>query len=120
MNGGVFDNTGKILREISAPESMFALQARPGQFVIEGEVDDRTQKVKFDGISRSLALDGVKRGQPINPRIVKKTKAEIKADNPPRPVIPEEEKVKHIKKKDWDALEQTLTSILDRLTALEP
>lgn len=84
----------KILRTGSCPPSMLSIQARPGEKVIEGIAKDHTQKMQGN-------------------KVVDKTAAEIEADNPTPQPIPEDEKQKHIKKKDWDG-------ILARLEALEP
>ena len=83
------DSTGKILRSGSCPMSMLAIQAGPGETVIEGKLpdgtDDRTQKIKGD-------------------QVVDKTPAEIEADNPTPVPIPKEDKIKSVQNKDWDDL----------------
>lgn len=88
----------KILRTGSCPASMMSIQAGPGQKVKEGKLrdgtDDSTQKMQGD-------------------QVADKTPEEIEKENPTRPPIPEDEKTKHIKNKDWD-------DILLRLAALEP
>lgn len=83
----------KILRTGACPASMMKKQAGPGERVREGVADDLTQKMQGD-------------------QVVDKTPEEIEADNPTPPPIQEEEKVKHVKNKDWDAL-------VARVTALE-
>jgi len=60
----VYNQEGRILRSGSCQDSTFELQAQEGEFVMEGQANDVTQKFVFDGI------DGY--GQPVNPRIVDK------------------------------------------------
>ena len=96
----VYDETGEILRSGRCSDHLTELQAEVGEFVLVGRADDVTQKVIWDGMAH---------GKPINPRIVNKDPGEL----PPEPEpTPPDEKVKHIKKKDWDAL-------LERVEALE-
>ena len=100
----VYNNAGKILRTGGCPDNVFFRQTREGEFVMEGVANGITQKVEFDGLDN--------KGQPINPRIVNKTSAEIQADNPPPPVIPFEKRLTHINNEQWQ-------DILDRLDKLE-
>ena len=101
-----YNKSGKILRGGHCQASTFRSQARKEnvEFVVEGIANDVTQKVEFDGFDSN--------GQPINPRIVDKTHAEIERDNPKREPTPFEEKRAAIKNKDWK-------NVLDRIKVLE-
>ena len=96
--------TKRILRQGICPAHLLALQAQASEIAIKGTADDRTQKIEHDGLDKD--------GRPINPRIANKTPEEIIADNPPAPVIPEEDKRANMTNKDVDA-------ILARLDVLE-
>ena len=76
----------------------------PGEFIMEGEADDATQKIDFDGFD----VDG----QPINPRVVDKTPEEIEADNPTPASMSLEKKPASITNKQWQ-------DVLRRLRVLE-
>lgn len=41
MNFVVYDATGKILRTGNCPDDHMGIQAAPGQFVMQGQADDR-------------------------------------------------------------------------------
>lgn len=58
----VYDSDGSILRAGNCQESTLPLQAAPGEFVMEGQADDRTQKIS-------------------GTRIVDKAPAELAAEN---------------------------------------
>ena len=62
----IFNQEGNILRCGFCQDSTFSMQAQKCEFVIEGQANDVTQKVVFDGLDES--------GQPINPQIVDKQK----------------------------------------------
>ncbi len=100
----VYDANRKILRTGGCPLGMVNMQAQAGAFAIEGVADDKTQKMEFDGFDSD--------GRPINPRLVDKTPAEILADNPPPPVIPDDDKPATITRGQ-------LRQFQDRLTELE-
>lgn len=102
----VHDADGKILRTGSCPEIIVDAQAGPGEFAIEGVADDRKQKMEFDGLDES--------GRPVNPRLVDKTPAEIERDNPPPPVIPDEDKPASMTKKEVALLMQRVKDLEDR------
>ena len=87
--------TGKIKRTGNCPFHMIVHQARThaGEVSIEGKADDDIHKI-------------------INGKVVSKTSAEILADKYSMTPIPENEKMKHVNKKDWQ-------DVIDRLEALE-
>lgn len=89
----VYNLDRKMLRGGGCSDKDFFLQARDGEFVMEGTANDVTQKIEFDGLDE--------KGQPINPRVVNKTQEEIEADNPTPPEIPFEKRVAHITNKQW-------------------
>ena len=96
--------TRKITATGHCQPSAFDKQAGDGEFVLEGTANDVTQKVEFDGLDDN--------GQPINPRVVDKTSAEVERDNP-------KTKPKPAKKQRAKITNEQLQNILDRLTALE-
>jgi len=100
----VFDSIGKILRHGNCQDSTFERQAKEGEFVMEGQANDVTQKVEFDGLDEN--------DQPINPRIIDKTPQEIEAEKPKPVEIPETERPMVVTKGQ-------LESILKRIAALE-
>ena len=104
----VYDQNKEVLRTGNAPLGMVNMQAGPGEFTIEGTADDRKQKMEFDGLDES--------GRPINPRLVDKTPAEIERDNPPPPVIPDEDKPAQMTKKELALLMQRVKDIEDKAT----
>ena len=85
----VYDITGKILSTGSCPTSAFPKQAREGEFVMEGTASDVRQKI-------------------VKGKIVDKTPAEIKKDNPKTEVQPPA----RITEEQWQF-------VLDRLSKLE-
>lgn len=100
----VYNKKGEILRQVQCPPAMSRLQAKEGEFVMEGIADDATQKVEFDG----LDIDG----QPVNPRIVNKTPEEIVSKKPPEPgPIPHGKQNANITNEQWQ-------DVLGKLTAL--
>lgn len=102
----VYNKNKKIERTCSAPLGMANMQAGPGEFVIEGVADDRNQKMEFDGLDES--------GRPINPRLVDKSPAEILADNPPPPVVADEDKPARLTKKEVDLLMKRVKLLEDK------
>ena len=101
----VFNSTKEILRLISSSPAMSLLQAKDGEFIMEGDADDVTQKVEFDGLDE--------KGQPINPRVVDKTPEEIEAEKPiPLPETPFEKRPAYITNEQWQ-------DVQDRLDKLE-
>lgn len=100
----VFNKLKKILRTGGCGDRDFLLQAKSGNFVMEGIAKDTIQQVEFDGFDT--------KGQPINPRVVDKTPAEILTDNPILPEIPKGKKPAPITNKQWQ-------DVLNRLEALE-
>lgn len=79
--------TGKITRTGHCQACTFDHQAGEGEFVLEAVANDVRQKV-VDGFD-----DG---GQPINPRVVDKTKLEIERDSPktkPKPFLKKQAKI---------------------------
>lgn len=83
----------KISRTGGCSDKDFSLQAKDDEFVMEGEANDETQKIEFDGLDEE--------GQPINPRVVDKTPEEIEADNPTPLEIPEGERPACITNEQW-------------------
>lgn len=82
----VYDNTGKILRTGGCSDKDFFLQARDGEFVIEGKANDVTQKVANPGIAG---------------RVVNKTPEEIEADNPTPKPVPFEKRPAQVTNEQW-------------------
>jgi len=78
-----YDAIGKILSTGTCQDHMIQIQAKSGEFVLEGEADDAKQKI----------IDG---------KVVNKTEEEIDAEKPP--VIPESEHFANVTNKDWDEL----------------
>lgn len=76
---------------------MKKLQAKKGEFIMEGEANDSIQKIV---------------GQGKNRRIVKKTPQEIETDNPTPPEISESQRPAYITNEQWQ-------DVLKRLSALE-
>ena len=104
MNYIVYDNTGIILRQVQCHQDFADMQAKENELIIEGTANDVTQKIKFDG------LDDKK--QPVNPRVVDKTPAEIEADNPAPIPLSLKKQPAHITNEQWQG-------ILNRLDNLE-
>lgn len=99
----IYNKEEKILSTGSCQDKDLKLQGI-GNFILEGTANDVTQKVEFDG----LDIDG----QPINPRVVDKTPAEIEADNPIIPEIPEGQRLAYITNEQWQ-------DVLNRFDKLE-
>ncbi len=108
MNYIVYSETEKILRTGFAPIGMGNMQAGPGEFVIEGVADDRNQKMEFDGLDES--------GRPINPRLIDKTPGEILTDNPPLPIVLDEDRPARMTKKEVALLMQRVKYLEDKAT----
>jgi len=87
----IYDKTGKILRVVKCPPAMSKMQAKEGEFVLEGEANDATQKI----------VDG---------KIVNKTPEEIEAEK--SPVIP-------FAKRRANITNEQLQLILGRVAKLE-
>ena len=98
----VYNKAGELLRQVSCPSNLRHSQAKEGEFAMKGTANDTTQKVEFDGFDSD--------GQPVNPRIVNKTQAEIEAAIPAD--VPVGKRSARITNEDWQ-------TILDRLDALE-
>ena len=94
----VYNANGKILRTGLCQNETFAAQAHTGEFVMEGRNDGEFSKIE-------------------NGAIVAKTQAEIDADKPTP--IPDKDKQKGIKKKEWDDLIDRIGDLDSRVTALE-
>ncbi len=92
----IFNDTKRISRTGSCPISMINLQAGDGEFVIEGIADSLTQKVDFDGLDE--------KGQPVNPRVVDKSSAEIERDDPVLIPISDEKRSANITNEQYQAL----------------
>jgi len=91
----IYDKAGIILRTIECSPAMASIQAKKGEFIMEGEANDAVCKI----------VDG---------KIVSKTPEEIEATDPtvnPAPV-PFEKQIAYITNKQWQ-------DVLDRLAALE-
>ena len=99
----VFNENGKFLRTGNCPARMVNKQAGNSEFVMEGIGNDRIDKIKFDGLDA--------KNKPINPRIVKKTEAEIEHDNPTPTPIPEDDKLAHITNKQWRNMQDRITQL---------
>lgn len=87
----IYDKTGRILRVVDCSKTLKHLQAKEGEFIIEGFANDLTQKI----------VDG---------KVVDKTPEEIEIDDPP-PLPPLETPIL-ITKKQWQG-------VLKRLEVLE-
>lgn len=83
---------------------MSKIQAKKGEFVMEGEANDTTQKIEFDGFDE--------KGQPINPRVVDKSPEEVERDNPPEPRLLKGKQPANITNEQWQ-------DVLKRLDKLE-
>ena len=92
----VYNTTGSIIRKVICPSSQCFLQAKDGEFVMEGTANDVTQKIINVGIA------GV---------VVDKTPEEIEADNPTPKEIPFEKQLALITNEQWQ-------DVLNKLTAL--
>ena len=106
----LFDSIGKILGNGTCQSHMLKAQAhKPNQFVVEniwGFIDYAKMKIGFDGFD-------IESKQPVNPRIIDKTSAEIEASKLPEPkLLPFEKQQAYI-------TNEQLQTILDRLAVLE-
>lgn len=99
------ETTGKILRLVGCPKTQRYLQAKDGEFVMKGNANDVTQKIEFDNLDD--------KGQPVNPRVVDKTSAEIEADKPFKP------EPKPFEKQPAQITNEKLGEILSRIKQLE-
>lgn len=101
----IYNKMGEALRIIDSPPSSSLLQVKENEFIMEGGADDATQKIEFDDFDDD--------GQPINPRVVNKTPAEIARDNPPELLeMP-------FKKQPANITKEQLQDVLNRLSKLE-
>jgi hypothetical protein len=98
MNYIVYNIDGKMLRQVQCPPKLNLLQAKDGQFVLEGKANDATQKIEFDGLDE--------KGQPVNPRVVDKTPEELAIETFTGPQL------EAITNDQWQ-------KVLSRLSALE-
>lgn len=89
----VYNKVGEILRTVDCPSSMSKIQAKRGEFIMEGTANDATQKI----------VDG---------KVVNKTPEEIKRENPTTPEIPKNRRLAYITNEQWQ-------DVLKRLAALE-
>lgn len=89
----IYNSSGKILATGCCQDSDFKMQAKNGEFVMEGIANDITQKI-------------------VNGKIVDKTSEEIEHDEPTRPPLPFEKEQAQITNEQYQAM-------LDRLSALE-
>ncbi len=92
MNYIIYNASGKILRTGSCPASMFELQKREDQFIIEGKADGRIKKI----------VDG---------KVVDKTPQEIANDNPPPKEMEYGDRRKFVTNKMWDDLIERINVI---------
>ena len=65
----IYNKESEILRVVQCSKAMSKIQAKEGEFMIEGEANDVTQEVEFDGFDE--------KGQPVNPRVVDKIPEEV-------------------------------------------
>lgn len=103
----VYNSDGKILVTGCCAETDFLLQAQDGEFVMEGVANDVTQKVEFDGLDEE--------NQPINPRVVDKTPAEIERDNPTPVPIPFEKKPALITNEQWENMQNRIAELESKI-----
>lgn len=94
----VYDATGRILRTGYCSLQDLAYQAGPGEIVLEGQANDRLQKV-------------------VNGRVTDKTAEEIVAAQ--RPAIPPEKERAFISQEDWTVLQTRLDALNERLRRIE-
>ena len=90
----IYNLDKKMLRTGGCSDGDFLLQAKDGEFVMEGRANDVTQKVEFDGLDE--------KGQPVNPRVINKTPEEIEAEKPPE--IPFEKLPAQITNEQWQGV----------------
>lgn len=108
----IYDKPGKILRQVQCPPTQSLIQAKDGEFIMEGTANDVTQKIANSGIA---GLKSIWKGLAYyeNLKIVDKTTEEIEAEKPtPPPEIPYEKQIAHI-------TNEQLQEVLDRLENLE-
>lgn len=99
----VYNKQKEILRTGVCQNNTFDLQAKKNEFVMEDSANDVTQKVEFDGFDE--------KGQPIDPRVVNKTPAEIEKDNPTPPEIPIGQRPASITNEQWQAIQDRLENL---------
>ena len=106
MRYAIYNKEGEIIRIVGCPPEYAESQVKDDEGIIEAprDVNDVTQKIEFDGFDE--------KGQPINPRVVNKTPAEIEADNPAPIPLSLEKQPAHITNEQWQG-------ILNRLDNLE-
>jgi len=93
MNYIIYNEDGVILRNVECPPGLANLQAKEGEFIMEGTANDATQKI-------------------VDSKVVDKTTEEIEADNPTPHKIPAEKQPAYITKEQWQ-------SVLERIARLE-
>lgn len=91
----VYNQIGKIQRTGICTNESLPKQAGVNEFAMEGAASDVTQKI----------VDG---------KIIDKTPAEILIDNPPPPVIPDEDKPARMTKKEVALLMQRVKDLEDK------
>jgi hypothetical protein len=102
VNCIIYNKKKEILRTIKCPPALREKQLRKNEFIMEGEANDATQKIEFDGFDE--------RGQPINPRVVNKTPKEIQAGKSPEVLF--EKRAANITNEQW-------RDVLHRIDKLE-
>ena len=95
----IHGSDGKILRTGQCPETMVHIQAGPGESVLRGRANDMTDNVAGVGQFRWIR---------------KKTPDEVVTDNPPPPVIADEDKPATMTKKEVALLMKRVEDLEDR------
>jgi len=91
----LYDSTGKILAIGTCQDSDFELQAKAGQFVMEGIANDGIHKI----------VDG---------KVVNKTPEEIAADAPI--ILPPEKQQAWITNEQWEDIQNRITALELKMT----
>ena len=89
----IYNEAGEILRTVRCSPALSKIQAKKGEFIMEGTADDSTQKIVRD-------------------KVVNKTPEEIKRENPTIPKVPKSRRLAYITNEQWQ-------DVLDRLKRLE-
>jgi len=103
----IYSKTGEILRVVECHPTLADKQVKKDTFIMEGNANDATQKVEFDGFDVE--------GQPVNPRVVDKTLEEIEADNPLIPEIPKSQMQIYITNEQWWDIQDRLSNLEQQL-----
>jgi len=93
VNYIIYNKTGEILRTVSCSPAMSKIQAKEGEFILEGAANDVTQKI-------------------IAGEVVDKLPEEIEEQNPILPKMPFEKQLAGITNAQWQ-------DVQDRLNKLE-